>query len=333
MSMGDLGWGILATGGIAHSFTKDLKAAGLQVVGVGSRKQERADGFAAEYGVPHAHGSWEALVADPDVDVVYVATPHPAHAPAALLALDAGKHVLVEKPFTLNAAEAQQVADRAEQRGLVVLEAMWTRWLPHMLEIHEALAGGEIGEPQTLIVDHTQRLPTDPGHRMNAPELGGGALLDLGIYPISFAVDLFGPPSRVDAIASFTGTGVDDRVSGVLEHEGGRHTAFVTAMNVRGPNRATILGTGGRIEIDPVWYTPTGYTVYDAGGEEVRRSRPEVSGRGMQYQALETERLIREGGVSNRLPVAESVAIMAVLDQIRGRIGLVYPQEGSSAAG
>src|SRR4051794_4178960 len=332
MSMGDLGWGILATGGIAQSFTKDLKAAGLRVAGVGSRTQDRADAFAREYDIAHAHGSWEALVADPDVDVVYVATPHPAHAAAALLALDAGKHVLVEKPFTLNAAEAQQVVDRAEQRGLVVLEAMWSRWLPHMLEIHEQLAAGAIGEPQTLIVDHTQRLPTDPKHRMNAPELGGGALLDLGIYPISFAVDLFGPPSRVEAIASFTGTGVDDRVSGVLQHEGGRQTTFVTAMNVRGPNRATVLGTDGRIEIEPVWYTPTGYTVHDAAGEELRRSRPEVEGRGMQYQALEMERLIREGGDKNdRLPPAESVAIMAVLDQIRGRIGLVYPQEGSAA--
>jgi predicted dehydrogenase len=330
----DLGWGILATGGIAQSFTKDLQLAGLQVVGVGSRTQERADEFAGQYGIPHGHGSWEALVADPAVDVVYIATPHPAHAAAALLALDAGKHVLVEKPFTLNAPEAQQVVDRAEQHGLVVLEAMWTRWLPHMLEIHGLLADGAIGEPQTLIVDHTQRVPTDPEHRMNAPELGGGALLDLGVYPISFAVDLFGPPSRLDAFASFTSTGVDDRVSGVLEHEGGRHTAFVTAMNVGGPNRATVLGTAGSIEIDPVWFTPTGYTVLDADGEEVRRSRPEVQGRGMQYQALEMERLIREGGDTNdRLPPAESVAIMAALDQIRGRIGLVYPQEGSSAAG
>ena len=332
--MSDLGWGILATGGIARSFTKDLQAAGLQVVGVGSRTQERADAFAGELGIPHAHGSWEALVADPDVDVVYVATPHSAHAAAALLALDAGKHVLVEKPFTLNATEAQQVVDRAAERGLVVLEAMWTRWLPHMLEIHQLLADGAIGEPQTLIVDHTQSLPTDPEHRMNAPELGGGALLDLGVYPISFAVDLFGPPSQVEAIASFTATGVDDRVTGVLEHAGGRHTAFVTAMNVRGPNRATVLGTAGRIEIDDTWYAPTGYTVYDVAGEEVRRSHPQVEGRGMQYQAHEMERLIRAGaGPDDRLPPAESVAVMAALDQIRGRIGLVYPQEGVIVAG
>jgi predicted dehydrogenase len=331
--MSDIGWGILATGWIAHSFTEDLQAAGLDVVAVGSRTQERADEFAEGHGIPHAHGSWEALVADPDVDVVYVATPHPAHASAALAALDAGKHVLVEKPFTMSAAEAQAVADKAEAAGLVALEAMWTRFLPHMLEITQLLADGAIGDPQVLIANHDQDLPTDPKHRLNDPELGGGALLDLGIYPISFAVDVFGLPQRVDAMATWAPTGVDERVSGVLEHEHGRHTLFTFAKNLAAPNRATILGDRGRIEIDPTWYAPTGYSVLDAQGEEVHRSRPEVSGRGMQYQAFEVERLIREGGASERMPLAQSVAIMAVLDRIRGRIGLVYPQEGTSTAG
>jgi predicted dehydrogenase len=331
--MSDLGWGILATGGIARGFTNDLNAAGLRVAAVGSRTQERADAFAAEHGIPHAHGSWEDLVADEDVDVVYVATPHSAHAAAALLALDAGKHVLVEKPFTLNAGEARAVVDRAEAAGLVVLEAMWTRFLPHMLEVHELLAEGAIGDPQVLIANHDQDLPTDPNHRMNDPRLGGGALLDLGIYPISFAVDVFGLPERVDAVATYTSTGVDQRVSGVFEHEQGRHTLFTFAMNLAAPNRATIFGSKGRIEIDPTWYSPTGYTVLDSKGEEVRRSHPEVSGRGMQFQAFEMERLIREGGTSERMPPRQSAAIMAVLDQIRGRIGLVYPQEGAPTAG
>lgn len=331
--MSDIGWGILATGWIAHTFTEDLQAAGLDVVAVGSRAQEQADEFAKGHGIPHAHGSWEALVADPDVDVVYVATPHTGHASAALTALDAGKHVLVEKPFTLNAAEAQAVADRAAAAGLVVLEAMWTRFLPHMLEIKQLLAEGAVGDPQVLIVNHDQDLPTDPKHRMNDPALGGGALLDLGIYPVSFAVDVFGLPQRVDAMATYAPTGVDQRVSGVFEHEQGRHTLFTTAMNIAAPNRATILGTDGRIEIDPTWYAPTGYSVLDGKGEEVRRSRPEVAGRGMQFQAFEVERLIREGGTSDRMPPAQSVAIMGVLDQIRGRIGLVYPGEGVSTAG
>ena len=331
--MSDLGWGILATGGIAGAFTKDLRSAGLRVAAVGSRTQERADDFAREHEIPHAHGSWEDLVADDDVDIVYVATPHSAHAAAALLALDAGKHVLVEKAFTLNAGEAQAVVDRAAAAGLVVLEAMWTRFLPHMLEIKQLLADGAIGEPQVLIANHDQDLPRDPKHRMNDPELGGGALLDLGIYPISFAVDVFGLPRRVDAMATYTPTGVDQRVSGVLEHERGAHTLFTTALNLAAPDRATIFGTDGRIEIDPAWMSPTSYSVLDATGSEVRRSRPEVQGRGMQFQAFEVERLVREGGVSERMPPAQSVAIMAVLDQIRGRIGVTFPQEGATTAG
>ncbi len=323
-----LGWGILATGWIAQVFTQDLQDAGLRVTAVGSRTAERAEAFAAEHGIPHAHGSWAELAADPTVDVIYVATTHPAHAEAAKVALEHGKHVLVEKPFTLNAAEGEELVALAEERGLVLLEAMWTRFLPHMAEIHAAIDAGEIGEPQVLIAEHIQALPSDPSHRMNDPELGGGALLDLGIYPISFAVDLFGLPTAVDATATFTPTGVDQRVQGTLTHEGGASTLFVAASNLGGSNRATILGTGGSIEIEHTWYTPTGYTVLDPQREVVRTSRPAVPGRGMQYQALELEALVRSGRTSSeRMPAQQSVGIMGVLDAVRERIGLVYPQE------
>ncbi|HEY8319631.1 MAG TPA: Gfo/Idh/MocA family oxidoreductase [Amnibacterium sp.] len=323
-----LGWGILATGWIAQVFTKDLQDAGLRVTAVGSRTAERAETFAAEHGIPHAHGSWAELAADPTVDVVYVGTTHPAHAEAARVALEHGKHVLVEKPFTLNAAEAEELVALAEERGLVLLEAMWTRFLPHMAEIHAAIAAGDIGEPQVLIAEHIQALPSDPSHRMNDPELGGGALLDLGIYPISFAVDLFGLPTAVDATATFTPTGVDQRVQGTLTHEGGATTLFVAASNLGGSNRAVILGTGGSIEIEHTWYTPTGYTVLDPQRNIIRTSHPETAGRGMQYQALELEELVRSGRTtSERMPAQQSVGIMRVLDAVRERIGLVYPQE------
>lgn len=323
-----LGWGILATGWIAQSFTKDLQDAGLRIAAVGSRTAERAQAFAAEHGIPNAHGSWEELAADPAVDAIYVATPHPAHAEAARIALEHGKHVLVEKPFTLNAGEAEQLVALAQERGLVVLEAMWTRFLPHMLEIHQAIADGVIGEPQVLVAEHTQALPSDPAHRMNDPELGGGALLDLGVYPISFGVDLFGLPTGVDATATWTPTGVDQRVQGVLTHEGGASTVFVAASDLPGMNRAAVLGTGGSIEIDHIWYTPTSYTIRDVDREVVRIGRPEVSGRGMQFQAFELERLVREGRTSGeRMPAEQSIGIMRVLDAVRERIGLVYPQE------
>ena len=322
------GWGILATGGIAHAFTSDLQTAGLRVAAVGSRSAERAQAFADQYGIPHAHGSWEALAADPSVDVVYVATPHPAHLDAARVVLEHGTHVLVEKPFTLNEGEARQILDLAQQRGLIALEAMWTRWLPHMLEIHDVLAAGTIGDPQVLIADHLQSISQDPSHRLNDPQLGGGALLDLGVYPISFAHDLFGEPADVEFAAEMGPTGVDRRVSGTLVHEEGRHTVFTTASNLPGTNRAAIVGTAGSIEIEATWYTPTGYTVFDAEHAVVRHSHPEVAGRGMQYQALEVERLIRDGlTTSDRMTPEGTLAVMRTMDRIRDGMGLVYPQE------
>lgn len=324
------GWGILATGFIAETFTADLRTAGLRVAAVGSRTLERAEAFARDHDVPHAHGSWAELAADPEVDVVYVATPHPQHLAAARVALEHGKHVLVEKAFTLNAKEAEELQALAADRGLIALEAMWTRWLPHMLEIHEVIAAGDIGAVRELIVDHTQLLPSDPHHRLNDPALGGGALLDLGVYPISFAVDLLGEPGDLLVDAELQETGVDRRVSGTLVHAGGAHTVFTAAADLPGPNRASILGTAGSIEIDRTWYTPTAFTVFDAQHEVVRTSRPEVDGRGMQFQAFEVERLIREGLTeSPRMTSASTLAVMRTMDRIRADIGVVYPQESA----
>ena len=171
-----LRWGILGTGWISTQFTSDLLLTGHVVTAVGSRTQEAADAFAAAHGIPTAHPSYEAVVADPQVDAIYVGTPHPFHEANATLALEAGKHVLLEKPFTLNAAQAQTVVDLAASKKLVVLEAMWTRWMPHMIRIRELLAAGALGELRSLIADHDQKLPTDVEHRIQNPDLGGGAL-------------------------------------------------------------------------------------------------------------------------------------------------------------
>ena len=211
-------WGILATGWIAELFAKDLKQTGHSVVAVGSRAQERADRFASTFGIATAHGSYEALVSDPNVDIVYIATPHPQHVSAAKLALNAGKYILVEKPFTLNAEEAAEIVTLARLKGLVVLEAMWTRFLPHMRRIREIIANGTIGEVRSITADHRQKLPDDPTHRLNALELGGGALLDLGIYPISFAWDILGRPASIKAEATFRNTGADAQVATVFRN-------------------------------------------------------------------------------------------------------------------
>lgn len=326
--MGTLRWGILGTGWIAHAQTSDLLANGFTVTAVGSRTADAARAFADEFGIRTAWGSYEDLVADDDVDVVYVSTPHPLHAPNATLALNAGKHVLIEKPFALNAGEARRLTSLAEGRGLVALEAMWTRFLPHMVRIRELLAAGVIGEVRTLLADHNQKLSTDPLSRILNPVLGGGALLDLGIYPVSLAHDLVGTPLSVLAHAAMTTTGVDRQTAIVLGFDGGRQAVLHAALDTRGPNRATILGTAGSIEIDAVWYTPTTFTVLDAAGALIDTFDEPVNGRGMHFQAVELERLVAEGRTGGSIMAPEeTVRVMETLDEVRRQIGLTYPQE------
>jgi predicted dehydrogenase len=324
--MTGLRWGILATGGIAHAFVSDLLTAGLTVTAVGSRRPEAAAGFAREFGIARAHGSYEELVADPEVDAIYVATPHPFHAENAIMVLDAGKHVLVEKPFTLTEPEAARVRDRAAERGLVAMEAMWTRYLPHMRRIHQIIDAGTLGEIRVVTADHTQLISDDPAHRLNALELGGGALLDLGIYPVSFAWDILGAPHDVTARARLAETGADAEVAVILTHAGGAVSTSVSGSRSRGPNVASIIGTEARIDIDGVWYTPTSFRVVSPDGEVVEAYASEVEGRGMQFQAIAFEELVASGRLSGDIqPIDETVAIMGTLDAIRGIIGVRYP--------
>jgi len=323
--MTGLRWGILATGGIAHAFTSDLRTAGLDVQAVGSRRPEAAQRFAGEFAIPRAHGSYEQLAADPDIDIVYVATPHPMHAEDALLCLSHGKHVLVEKSFTVNEREAQQVRDAAERAGLLAMEAMWTRYLPHMRRIRDLVADGALGQVRSLFADHTQKLPTDPAHRLNDLALGGGALLDLGIYPISFAWDVLGAPETVTARATLGETGADTEVATIFTHSGGTVSTTFSSSRTAGPNTAHVLGTDARIDIDRVWYTPTGFRLVGPDGRVLEDYRSDVAGRGMQYQALEAEQIIADGRRdSDILPLNETVAIMGTLDEVRRQIGVVY---------
>jgi len=327
--MTGLRWGILATGGIAHAFTHDLRTAGRDVTAVGSRRPDASQAFADEFGIAHAHASYEALVEDDDVDIVYIATPHSRHFEDAALALQAGKHVLIEKPVTLDADEATALRDIAADAGLLAMEAMWTRYLPHMVRIREIVAAGTLGEVRTVFADHTQRISADPAHRLNALALGGGALLDLGIYPVSFIWDILGAPTTIRALGRLADTGADSEVAAAMVHAGGALSSFVTSSRGAGPNTASVVGSEARIDIDRVWYTPTSFRVVTPDGEVVEEFRSEVEGRGMQFQALYAEELIAAGRTdSELLPFAESVAIMAALDEIRAQVGVVYPDKG-----
>ncbi len=320
------GWGVIGTGGIAALQVQDLITAGLHVSAVGSRSQKTAEAFGDRFDIPKRHGSYEALVADSTVDIVYVATPHPMHAENAVLAIEAGKHVLVEKSFTVTADEARRIADAARGNDVFVMEAMWTRFLPSIVRAVELIRSNAIGEPRVLLADHNQYIPYSKAARLHEPELGGGALLDLGVYPISFASYLFGRPQTVTAKGTLTKLGVDELTAMIFEYASGAQASMHTGFLTPGPNVASVIGTEGRIDIDAVWYTQTGFTHYDQAGAVVERYDEKIQGRGMQYQALEVERCLREGLTESPvMPINESIEIMATMDEIRRQIGVEYP--------
>lgn len=321
-----LGWGIIGTGGIAAMQTKDLRLAGLRVAAVGSRNAETAEAFGGKFGISNRHGSYEALVSDPSVDIVYVATPHPMHCENALLAIEAGKHVLVEKAFTMNADEARQIAEAATKRNCFVMEAMWTRFLPTMDRVMELIRTGAIGEPRVLLADHNQYIPHEKAPRVHEPELGGGSVLDLGIYPYSFASRIFGRPKAIAAHGTLSKLGLDELTSTVFEYESGAQAVSQIGFLTPGPNQASVIGHEGRIDIDRVWYTQTSFTHYDQGGNVVERYDEKIEGRGMQYQAREVERCVREGiSESPVMPLSETIELMETMDEILRQIGVTYP--------
>jgi predicted dehydrogenase len=320
-------WGILATGGIARDFTRDLALLpDAQVVAVGSRTQASADAFGDAFGVPHRHPSYQALVEDPDVDAVYVSTPHPGHRDAALLAIEAGKAVLVEKPFTMDAAQAGELIDAARAGGTFLMEAMWTRFLPHIARLREILAAGTLGELVYLTAEHGQWFARDPEFRLFAPSLGGGALLDLGIYPVSFANLVLGPPARITAVSDPAFTGVDATTSMILQYEGGAHAVLTTSLSAQSNNPAAIYGTEARVEIDGWFYQPNTFRVIARDGRELERYAEPHVGHGLRHEAAEVGRCLRLGLTeSPLLPLAETLSIMGTLDEVRRQIGLTYP--------
>jgi predicted dehydrogenase len=321
-------WGVIGTGGIASTFAGDLPLlADAEIVAVGSRTKGAADAFADRFGIVRRHASYQSLVDDPDVDAVYVATPHPTHRDNALLAINAGKAVLVEKPFTINAAEAAELIDAARAQGTFLMEAMWTRFLPHVVRIRELIAAGRLGEVRSLTADHGQWFPRDPGHRLFAPELGGGALLDLGVYPLSFASMIFGTPTTITAVADMAFTGVDAQTAIVLQYDGGRQSVSFTTLETRSANQASINGTEARIEIDGVFYAPTTFSLIHRDGDAERFDIAH-EGQGLRHQAAEVGRCLRAGLVESPvLTWAETLSIMETMDEVRRQIGLRYPSE------
>jgi predicted dehydrogenase len=312
-----LRWGIIGTGGIARTFANDLQYSTEGVVAaVGSRTREAADRFADEFAIKNRHDSYEALVADPDVDVVYVGTPHPMHHANATLALENGKPVLVEKAFTMNATEARDLVRVSRELGLFMMEAMWTRFLPHVVAIRDLIARGELGAIVSVEADHGKWFEPDPNFRLFAPELGGSALLDLGVYPVSFASMLLGAPDRITALVDPSFTGVDGQASMLFGYASGVQAILSCTSGARTATRACISGTDARIEIDAEFYAPTAFTLVQRSGEE-RRYEFLSEGRGLFHQAEEVARCIRAGLTESPvMPLDETVSIMETMDRV-----------------
>ena len=324
----DFRWGILASGGIAQAFARDLSYFNNHIVAaVGSRSKESADSFATEFPGCVAYGSYEELVSDPTLDAIYVATPHPYHVSNTVLALNAGKPVLCEKPFTINAKEAREMKAAADANGVALMEAMWARFLPHMQKVRGILASGILGEIWAVEADHGQRLSDYANPRHWEPSLGGGALLDLGIYPISFAHMVLGKPDSITSSATFTDKGVDASSTAIFNYKSGAQAILTSNMMVSTPCRATICGTLGKIEIDRTFYNPAAMRVIMHDGTTTEYPN-EYKGHGLREQAKEFERVVRSGAMNSPiLTPDESIEIMGSLDEIRRQIGLIYPNE------
>jgi predicted dehydrogenase len=325
-------WGILGTGAIARQFVEGLgHLPEAEALAVGSRSEASAEMFARERGIPQRYGSYEELAADPDVDVVYVATPHPFHAGNAELCLEAGKAVLCEKPFTLNAAEAERVVGLARERGLFLMEGMWTRFFPLMERVRALISTGGIGEPRILTADFGFRAPLDPVSRLFAPDLGGGALLDVGVYCVSLATMVLGQPVRTAGLSHLGETGVDEQAAMILEHEAGRLSNLSIGIRTATPQEATILGTEGYLKIQAPWWRPITMTISRPGREDETVEAP-ITGNGFNYEAAEVMRCLDEGRTeSGIMPLDETLSVMGTMDDLRAAWGLRYPSEEALA--
>jgi predicted dehydrogenase len=323
-------WGVLAPGGIARDWTAALHATTVsRVTAVGSRALDRAEAFAAEFGVERAHGSYDALVADSGVDAIYVASPHSEHHDHALLALGAGKPVLVEKAFARNGPEATAVVEAARALGLLTVEAMWTRFLPHIDVVRTCLEDGLLGEVKAVEADHGQLLFPDGPRRLADPGLAGGALLDLAIYPISFAHLVLGEFTAIQAMGTLTETGVDASETVAVTGPQGAIGTLASTMLAKTPCLASISGTAGRLEIDGWFYQPNTVRLVGLDDREIDRYETPRREHGLAYEAAEFARLLASGATeSDLLPLDETVRIMQVLDEIRAQLGVSFPGEG-----
>jgi predicted dehydrogenase len=320
-------WGVVGPGAIAVGFADAMRMAeGGDIVAVASRSSERADAFGDRYGIARRYGDYAALAQDGEVDAVYVATPQSRHADDALLMLRAGKHVLCEKPFALNEAQAQGMVDEARRQDVFLMEAIWSRFLPAYRSLVDVVGSGRIGDPLLVEADFGFRRSLDPDNRLFRADLGGGGLLDLGVYPLQLCTLLLGPVEHVSAEGVIGETGVDEQVAAVLRHGGGGLGVIKAALRVNMTCTARVSGTEGVVEIPALMHCPNAIRVLTpAGIDDIDGS---YEGNGLRFEIAEVHRCLAEGRMeSDVMPLDETLVLARTLDEIRRRIGLVFPGE------
>ena len=321
-----LRWGILAPGGIAHMFANAVQTHTRQkIVAVGSRSKDRSNAFGDEFDIERRYDSYANLVADDGIDAIYVASPHSHHAEHARLAIGAGKHVLVEKAFTQTSDEARDVVAAARGAGVACMEAMWTRFLPHIDVVRQLLEDGAVGDIEALEADHGQYFDVDPEFRLFNPVLAGGAMLDLGVYPVSFASFVLGAPGRVRAVGTRAETGVDRQVSMIFDGFDAHphaHALLNTTLAAKTPTTATISGSLGRIEIPGDFYNPQEIRFIPRKGDEQRSPEPRITGHeGLAYEAAHLAQLVADGHKeSPLLTLDESITIVETMNRALSQI-------------
>lgn len=327
-----VGWGIVGTGHMASVLATELAtlaADEAQLVAVCGRDASRAAAFAAGHGIGRVHADFRALAQDPDIDALYIATPHTLHHECMLAAIEAGKAVLCEKPFTVNASQAAQVIEAARRRGVFVMEAMWTRFLPAIAALRDLLAAHVIGRIQMLVGGGAFMPDRSGNHYLFDPRRAGGVLLDAGIYLISLASMMLGAPVRIQTSGRIGASDVDEQDAVLLDHDGGATACLYVSLHSKRPPDLEILGDAGRIRIPAPVFRPTHLQLWDHNGTEQRIDHP-VEGSGYGYQLRAVNAALRAGLTEcSIMPLEESLAIMRTLDGIRARIGLVYPGEAA----
>jgi predicted dehydrogenase len=322
-----LRWGLLAPGWIAGAFVPAVHGhTDQRFVAVASRSAERAQSFAAQHGIGRAYGSYDQFVNDPDVDVVYIAAPQSEHLALGLLAIAAGKHVLIEKPLATTAAEARILVEAARNAGVLLMEAMWSRYQPQAAVIRTLVADGVLGDIRGVTADHGQAIPADPQHRLYRRDLGGGALLDLGIYPIQLDSMVLGAPTSITAIGGLADTGVDAYSTLTLTHEGSAQSTLMTTMIARTPTVAAIVGSEARIEMAGPFHVPTTMLLADNEfmGETLTWTDPTGVALmdGLSWEATALARFVGEGRTESPLhTLDETVSILETIDEARRQLG------------